>query len=187
MEKKTMVSRIGSAYNHLEEYLLVGSLAANVLLVFVQVVMRTVFKHSLTWSEELSRYIFIWQIWLGTSTALKYREHIRVTLIFSFLKNKKVQAAISLFTDLVWFLFCAFLIENGIELLSSMASRNAVSSGLGLPLVYVYSVFPLASFLVCVRLLGAIWTDLKCFGRAGRAGGADQTAEEIREKGGDAA
>ena len=27
--------------------------------------------------EELSRYIFIWQIWLGASTALKYNEHIQ--------------------------------------------------------------------------------------------------------------
>lgn len=185
MEKKTIVSRIGSAYNHLEEYLLVGSLAANVLLVFVQVIMRTVFKHSLTWSEELSRYIFIWQIWLGTSMALKYREHIRVTLIFSFLKNKKIQGAISLFTDVIWFLFCAFLVDNGIELLISMASRNTVSSGLGLPLVYVYVVFPLASFLVCIRLLGAIKRDVMKL--LGRGEDPDAVTQENGEKGGDAA
>ena len=94
MEKKSILSRIGNIYNNLEEYLLVVSLVINVLLVFLQVIMRTVFKNSLTWSEELSRYIFIWQIWLGASIALKYNEHIRVTLIYSFLKNKKVQAAL---------------------------------------------------------------------------------------------
>ena len=58
--------------------------------------MRTVFKNSLTWSEELSRYIFIWQIWLGASTALKYNEHIRVTLIYSFMKSEKLKAVIGL-------------------------------------------------------------------------------------------
>ena len=63
MEKKSILSRIGNIYNNLEEYLLVVSLVINVLLVFLQVIMRTVFKNSLTWSEELSRYIFIWQIW----------------------------------------------------------------------------------------------------------------------------
>ena len=72
MEKKSILSRIGNIYNNLEEYLLVVSLVINVLLVFLQVIMRTVFKNSLTWSEELSRYIFIWQIWLGASIALKY-------------------------------------------------------------------------------------------------------------------
>lgn len=161
MEKKSLLSRIGGVYDSLEEYLLVISLISNVLLVFLQVIMRTVFKNSLTWSEELSRYIFIWQIWLGASIALKYREHIRVTLIFSFFKNRRMQAAITLAADFIWFLFCAYMVVNGKDLLVSMATRNAVSSGLHLPLVYVYMVFPLASFLVCVRLLGVLSGDVK--------------------------
>ena len=161
MKNKSILSRLGSLYNNLEEYLLIASLVLNVLLVFTQVIMRTVFRNSLTWSEELSRYIFIWQIWLGASIALKYNEHIRVTLIFSFLKNKRVQAFIALLADLIWFLFCAYMIVNGKELLMSMAGRKAVSSGLRLPLIYVYAVFPLASFLVCVRLLGVLYHDVK--------------------------
>lgn len=171
MEKKSILSRIGNIYNNLEEYLLVVSLVINVLLVFLQVIMRTVFKNSLTWSEELSRYIFIWQIWLGASIALKYNEHIRATLIYSFLKNKKVQAAIGLLADLIWFLFCAYMVVNGKDLLVSMAARRAVSSGLRLPLVYVYSVFPLASFLVCVRMLGVLGKDVKKLFIKGEEGG----------------
>lgn len=164
MNNKNRFSRIGGFYNNLEEYLLIVSLIANVLLVFMQVIMRTVFKNSITWSEELSRYIFIWQIWLGASMALKYNEHIRVTLILSFLKNKKVQAAIIFFADLLWFLFCAYMVINGKDLLVSMSARRAVSSGLRLPLVYVYAVFPIASFLVCARLLGVLYRDIKRFG-----------------------
>lgn len=173
MEKKSLPSRIGSIYNNLEEYLLVVSLVVNVLLVFMQVVMRTVFKNSLTWSEELSRYIFIWQIWLGASIALKYDEHIRVTMIYSFLKNKKVQAAIGLLADMIWFLFCAYMVVNGKDLLVSMAARKAVSSGLRLPLVYVYSVFPIASLLVCARMVGVIGKDVKKLFAGGGEGGID--------------
>lgn len=44
MEKKSILSRIGNIYNNLEEYLLVVSLVINVLLVFLQVIIRTVFK-----------------------------------------------------------------------------------------------------------------------------------------------
>lgn len=161
MEKKSILSGIGRFYNSMEESLLVASLILNVLLVFLQVIMRTVFKNSLTWSEELSRYIFIWQIWLGASIALKYNEHIRVTLILSFFKNQKVQAFITLLADFIWFLFCGYMVLNGKELLVSMAARNAVSSGLRLPLVYVYIVFPVASLLVCIRLLGILAKDVK--------------------------
>lgn len=166
MEKKNIFSRFGSIYNKLEETILVSSLVLNVLLVLSQVVMRTIFRHSLTWSEELSRYIFIWQIWLGASVALKYHEHLRVTVIFTFLESVRVQAFIRLLADIIWFLFCAYMVVNGIQLLFSMASRNAISSGLQMPLVYVYLVFPLSSFLICVRLLGELYNDLiQFFGR----------------------
>lgn len=56
-------------YNQLEAHLLVCSLIFTVILVFFQVILRYVFSSSLSWSEELARYIFIWQIWLGTSVA----------------------------------------------------------------------------------------------------------------------
>ena len=161
MKKKSILSQFTNIYNNLEEYLLIISLVCNVLLVFLQVIMRTVFKNSLTWSEELSRYIFIWQIWLGASTALKYNEHIGVTLIYSFMKSEKLKAVIGLAADFIWFLFCAYMVLNGKELLVSMAARNAASSGLQLPLVYVYMAFPIASFLVCLRLLGVLAGDWK--------------------------
>lgn len=174
MKEKRVLAKIVNVYDNLEEYLLIASLVGNVLLVFLQVIMRTVFKHSLTWSEELSRYIFIWQIWLGASIALKYNEHIRVTLIYSLVKNGKVKAVIALAADLMWFLFCAYMVINGKDLLVSMAARNAASSGLQLPLVYVYMVFPIASFLVCLRLLGALGTDLKrVMGKSVEEGGTE--------------
>lgn len=63
--------------------------------------------------------------------------------------------------DFIWFLFCAYMVLNSKELLVSMATRNAASSGLRLPLVYVYMAFPIASFLVCLRLLGVLAGDWK--------------------------
>lgn len=166
MKEKSLFAKVGSAYNHVEEYLLVGSLVINVLLVFVQIIMRQT-DNSLPWSEELSRYIFIWQIWLGTSTALKYNEHIRVTMLFSIIKNKKFHAFVTLLADVLWFAFCGYMVVNGLQLMESMASRNAVSPSLRLPLTYVYSVFPIASVLVCIRLLGVLGRDVKnLFGTA---------------------
>ena len=112
MKNKNFLSKIAFVYNHLEEYLLLGSLVFSVLLVFFQVIMRTVFHNSLSWSEELSRYIFIWQIWLGASIALKEDEHINVTLVYNMVKNKRAQACIKTFADLVWFLFFSSLFST---------------------------------------------------------------------------
>lgn len=179
MKKKNILQKIACGYNRLEEYLLIGSLAFSVLLIFFQVIMRTVFKNSLSWSEELSRYIFIWQIWLGASIALREHEHINVTLIYGIVKNSRAQAVIHAFADLCWFLFCLFLIFNGRSLVASILSRNVTSSGLGVPMVLVYAALPVASALVCLRLLPKLCQDVKHV-----IGTEEQKAKRSEEKDG---
>lgn len=60
MNKTGFLKKLIYGYDKLEEYLLCGSLVFTTLVVFLQVIMRKVFNNSLTWSEELTRYIFIW-------------------------------------------------------------------------------------------------------------------------------
>ncbi|CDZ75704.1 TRAP transporters [Peptoniphilus sp. ING2-D1G] len=139
-------------FDKFEEVLLVSSLALSVILVFLQVIMRSFFNASLTWSEELSRYLFIWQTWLGVSIAYKYNEHIKVELIYDLFKSKVAHKVIKLVVDLIWLAFNAYLVYLGVQLLGSMASRNALSSGMRLPLVYVYAALPVSSFLVSIRI-----------------------------------
>ena len=55
----------------LDEYaeisICVALLSAMTLILAVQVFMRYVMGASLSWSEELARYLFIWLIYLGIS------------------------------------------------------------------------------------------------------------------------
>ena len=95
-------------YDKFEEYLLIGTLVFNVLLIFSQILMRTIFNYSLSWTEELSRYIFIWQTWLGTSIALKYKQHIRVEILINFLKKIKNKKKLEVLVNLIWIGFSIF-------------------------------------------------------------------------------
>ena len=56
---------------YLEEVLLVAALAAMALIMGVQVFCRYVLGASLSWSEELTRYIFIWAGFLSVSYCTK--------------------------------------------------------------------------------------------------------------------
>ncbi|MDY2987841.1 MAG: TRAP transporter small permease [Peptoniphilus sp.] len=140
-------------YNNIEERILVFSLILNVLVVSLQIIMRSVFNTSISWSEELSRYIFIWEIWLGTSIAYRYNEHIKVELIYSIFKSDRSKKIIDIFIKLIWLAFNMFLVYQGLKLLGSMADRNALSSGMRIPLVYVYGVLPLSSTIMCIRII----------------------------------
>lgn len=147
------MKKIMDKYSVFEERILVFSLAFNVILVFTQIIMRSVFNFSLSWSEELSRYIFIWQIWLGTSMAYNYKQHIKVELIYDIFKSEKSHKIINLIVSIIWLSFNIFLTIKGIELLISMNNRNVLSSGMRLPLVYIYASLPISSFMVSFRIV----------------------------------
>ena len=140
-------------YDKFEEYLLIGTLVFNVLLIFSQILMRTIFNYSLSWTEELSRYIFIWQTWLGTSIALKYKQHIRVEILINFLKKIKNKKKLEVLVNFIWIGFSIFLLYAGILLSKSMIARNVLSSGMRIPLVFTYSCLPISSLIVLIRLI----------------------------------
>ena len=140
-------------YDKFEEYLLIGSLVFNVLLIFSQIFMRTIFNYSLSWTEELSRYIFIWQTWLGTSIALKYKQHIRVEILINIFKKAKNKKILEISVNLIWIAFSIFLLYAGTLLCKSMIARNGLSSGMRIPLVFVYSCLPISSLIVLIRLI----------------------------------
>jgi TRAP-type transport system small permease protein len=63
------------------EYLIAAALAAMVLLVFGNVVMRYAFNSGITISEEVSRWLFLWGTFLGALVALHDRAHLGVDLV----------------------------------------------------------------------------------------------------------
>ena len=48
---------------HLEEFFIIPLMFAMSIIIFIQVVMRYAFQNSLTWSEELARYLFVWLVY----------------------------------------------------------------------------------------------------------------------------
>ena len=147
------MKKIFQKYDNFEERLLIGSLFFNVLLIFSQILMRTIFNYSLSWTEELSRYIFIWQTWLGTSIALKYKQHIRVEILINIFKKAKNKKILEISVNLIWIAFSIFLLYAGTLLCKSMIARNVLSSGMRIPLVFVYSCLPISSLIVLIRLI----------------------------------
>jgi TRAP-type C4-dicarboxylate transport system permease small subunit len=147
-------------YDKLEEYLLVSSLAFTVILVFMQVVMRTVFDFALSWSEELARYIGIWQIWLGASLAVREGKHIRVEIIFGLLKGKAVHVA-EIVAQLIWFGFCVFIVINSFGLMEYLIRSKSISPAMQIPLVYAYLSVPIGCAAMGIRLIENIYREIK--------------------------
>lgn len=143
-------------WDHLEEYVLVWSLMFSVFLIFLQVVMRYVFRNSLSWSEELARYVFLWQIWLGASFAVKEHRHLRIEMIVEKLHGRNRQF-FELFVLLVWFGFSVFLALKGSELSMLLFKRGQVSPAMRIPMGFAYASVPVGCTLMSIRLALEMW------------------------------
>jgi len=139
-------------WNHFEEYLLVYSLVFTVFLIFFQIIMRYVFHSSLSWSEELARYVFLWQIWLGASYAVKQQRHLRIEA-FKNMLPKKAQKYAEMATLLIWFGFSIFLAYKGSELVLILVKRGQVSPAMRIPMAYAYASVPVGCSLMAIRLI----------------------------------
>lgn len=154
------MKKLAKLYNSLEAHLLVISLAFTTLLIFVQVVLRYVFNNSLSWSEELARYIFIWQIWLGTSISMRNNEHIRMDMLANKLQGK-AKFALDIIANILMLGFCVFLVVYGFQLVSSMMSRGNASVALRIPMWIVYASLPVSQLAVGIRLISRIAGDVR--------------------------
>jgi C4-dicarboxylate transporter DctQ subunit len=140
----------------LEEVFLVLTMVVMVVLIFVQVISRYVFEASLSWSEELARYVHIWQIWIGASFAIRKREHIKVEA-FKKLFNETGQKVIELISIILWFALAVFLAIAGTDLVATIFSRGQNSPAMQMPMWMVYSAIPLGGLLMSIRLIQQLY------------------------------
>lgn len=139
-------------YDKIETWALMGSLIFTVILTFIQVIMRFVFNNSLSWSEELNRYIFIWQIWLGASIGFKDNKHIKVDFLVDTLKGN-AKKTVEIFADILLLSFCIGLTYYGYVLVLGLVARNSLSVALKIPMALVYAALPFSSLIICFRLI----------------------------------
>ncbi len=144
----------------LEEVFLVASLVVTVTLVFAQIIMRYVVGQSLYWSEELARYIFLWQIWVGTSFAVKYSSHIRVEFLRNLLSEKK-QLILDFVVQVIWLAFVVFLTYKSGILVRMLFGRGQLTPALRIPVAYAYLSVPVGCALMTFRLLQAMAAKLR--------------------------
>ncbi len=120
------------------------------LLLFVQVIMRYVFGSSLSWSEELARYIFIWLIYLGISYGAKIMKHIKIEAALG-LFPKRFRPYVVIIGDLIFLAFAIFITYTAYGVVKKQILLGQTSPAIGIPMWIVYSA-PMVGFaLTAIR------------------------------------
>ncbi|MDR2180206.1 MAG: TRAP transporter small permease [Synergistaceae bacterium] len=141
--------------DNFEEYFVVWTMALMTGLVFCQVVMRYVFSNSLSWSEELARFIFMWLSWVGASYAVKERSHFRVEMFANLLKGRS-RKGFELLILVVWFGFSLVMAWLGTDLVIFLMETGQISAAMEIPMSWVYASVPVGCALMAVRLIAEV-------------------------------
>lgn len=120
------------------------------ILVILQVVFRYAIQSSLSFSEELARFLFVWSTFLGTAIALSRRAHVSIEIIVANLP-RKIKKAVILVTNSVGFVFFSILIWYGIKM--SLRTVDQTSAAMGLPMCFVYAAVPVSGLILLLNLV----------------------------------
>lgn len=118
---------------------------AMTVLIFWQVVCRYVFNNSLTWSEELGRYIFAWITFIGLPVALRAKAHVALDLLLKKLHGKAKLTVLTINAVLTAVL-ALVICYSGYRL--TLLGVGQISSAIQIPMQYVYCIIPVSGLLL---------------------------------------
>jgi TRAP-type C4-dicarboxylate transport system permease small subunit len=133
------------------ETFVAGSLLLIVFLVVLsQVVMRYLFAQPNPWSEELSRFCFIWLSMLGASLAVERRSHFGFDQALKRLSSSHRRFARRAATIVVM-MVSLLLVFPGLALVRLTLHQH--SPALNLSMAWVYAAVPISGILMLIHLL----------------------------------
>ena len=121
----------------LAEVMLVVMLSLMVIMVFGNVVLRYGFNSGLDFSEELSRFMFIWITFLGAVIALRENAHLGLDTLVRKLPLGGKKACFGISNALMF--GCCTLIFYG-TLRQHQINATTMSAVTGIPMTWVYGV-----------------------------------------------
>ena len=148
MHHKTLTEAPKSRFQRISNWLLACCLGVMALAVFVNVVLRYGFSSGLPASEELSRLLFVWMVFIGATAAYPAGEHMAFTSLVGMLRNRPALfMTMTIFIRLLVLVACT-LIGWGAwqQVVVGYGSQSVV-------LGYSTALLPLPAFL-CATAIG---------------------------------
>ena len=140
----------------IEKLFLAVTVAIMIIVIIYQVILRYVFSASNAWSEELARYLFIYDVMVA-AIATRRNSHLQVDAFIGILKPR-TKAIYTVIATIVGIVFLAFLFCYSVVLCQAAAVN--VSAGLKIPMSVPYACMPIGAVLMILTSIEVIMKQL---------------------------
>ena len=149
------MKRLLDLYHRLLTWLMVGTIPILIVPVTLQIISRyTALIPSWIWTEELSRFLFIWMVMLGAMIGVRERSHFEVD-VWPELKPR-AGALLRIVSNLFVLVFALVFVWWGIEFVRF--GWNQHSELAELPMPFIFLAWPVAG-ATWVLFLGESFVD----------------------------
>lgn len=128
--------------------------ALMLVIMVIQVISRYVLGIAVSWTDEASRYLFLSEIFLGSVLALRYQEHIRITIVTDILSPSLRNIAASV-ADVICLLVLLMLVVGAWNMMDRTA--GVMASTFQMSFSYIYLIQMISALLMIGLLLGDLY------------------------------
>ncbi|MEI4472442.1 TRAP transporter small permease [Frigidibacter sp. MR17.24] len=133
------MKRLDSLFYGIIDLLLVLLLAAMTIMVFGNVVLRYGFGSGIDISEEMSRFCFVWLIFLGSISAMRRHQHMGFDLVITVVGPRTRRVLLTIAHALIVFC-CGLLLTGTLQQWQINATNRAPVTGLPMSVVFGVAV-----------------------------------------------
>ena len=133
-----------------EEILTIAFLGVMAVVMILQVASRYLFNAPLIWSEELTRFLFVWITFIGAGYGVKKHLHIEMEVVFN-LFPKGMQKVVQIILNILAIVFYAYIIPYAIKFTASQ--YDIESTTLGISMSFLYVAVPIGCSFVVIRTI----------------------------------
>lgn len=107
------------------------------------------------WTEEGTRYMFLWMMFTALAYGFRYSESARVNIVINLLPKfmKKITAVIYFLTSIGFFIFIAYY---GVILVKQQVQMNEMGAAILIPMYLIGLSVPVSGVLGCITTIQSL-------------------------------
>lgn len=133
------MSTLLTLFESLLKKMVILAIGVMLALVFMQVMTRYLLGYTPSFGEELSRYLFVWVVFLSLPLVAKAGGHMAIETLTSRLSGPPLKLC-RILADIFTLAFLGIMTICGVEMV--MRAHFQTSPAMMLPMSYVYAVIP---------------------------------------------
>ncbi len=153
---KKIIDITAKIQNTFATLLLLGLLVT----VSLQIISRFIIKAPIQWTEEGSRFLFLWVALMGACISVQKRKHFLISIYdVKAIKNRSLRLFLEVLPEVIVFIFCIFMTYYGWIYFLSGFSRRGIE--VPLQMSWVFAAIPIGGITMAIYTLGNIFSSFE--------------------------